>query len=1024
MNYFGRKAGRGDCSPNMNKIAGFAATVLLTAFVACSPLRRNAPDESLASLAEQFQSPPMRYRPHVWWHWMGSNFSKEGIAKDLEAMKEAGIGGATVFNITSSVQHTQAPMENNPWPERTFRGEAYWDALRGAMAEARRLGLTMGLHGTPGYATTGGPWIAEERCMKTLVMSVARISGGREVEMMLERPALPQYIYRYVAEGVPGEEPGGQASYYRDVAVMAVPDGDCPVPDEVLDISLHLDSTGRLKWQAPAGAWLVCRAGYAPTMANPHPLPDDIIGKALEVDKMSREDNVYHWRQVLDPLKEHIGEYFGTTFTYIWVDSYESGDQDWTPAFRDEFRRMKGYDPLPAMVLQRLSDSGTTNPNARSGESLKLFMEDFKAVRSRLYIDNGWKVARDMLHEYGLKQYWEPYWGPFDRRESAAVPDVPVTEFWTGSTAINSGLVVPEAVKAGKRIIGAEAFTGRPRNSRYTEDPAFMKRSGDIGFASGANLYFLHHWVHQPFDDRYQPGMGMGWWGSHFGRHQTWFKPGKAFFVYLARCQMLLQQGEHVLDGVKNIAHRTVRDAEIFFVVNPSDAPVAKTYAFPVSNRAPELWDAYSGTIRQTNRWRADGDSIRLDLKLEPDESVFVVFPKDAKCAYEKLRLPAMEIREEKVLAEISGAWKVRFQPKLDTEFSREFPALVDFSKHADTLIKYFAGTASYEKNIRVDADALGKNKRILLDLGEMHDIAELEVNGKSAGTLWCPPYKTDITPYLKKGENRITVHVTVNWANRLIGDEQHPADFEWGRDRGEEGRAMKAFPEWFVRNEPRPSQGRKAFTIWYYFRRDSPLYPAGLIGPAKLLSQTIADEALANVPEWKRKADTRIEQHRKSDVNVRVTLNGKPVSGASVEVEMLENEFLFGCYADSWGVAAAQPDNETCKRLFAELFNYATLPFYWDYCEPEKDKPLYARSEEVAAWCAERNIRAKGHPLIWNKEPAWTKSFTDKELYQRLVNRATECTEHFRGKIDCWDVINEIVTWKNKKETAPRVSS
>ena len=53
----------------------------------------------------------MEYRPYVWWHWMAPNFSKEGIRKDLEAMKEAGIGGATIFNIASAVQETHHPME-------------------------------------------------------------------------------------------------------------------------------------------------------------------------------------------------------------------------------------------------------------------------------------------------------------------------------------------------------------------------------------------------------------------------------------------------------------------------------------------------------------------------------------------------------------------------------------------------------------------------------------------------------------------------------------------------------------------------------------------------------------------------------------------------------------------------------------------------------------------------------------------------------------------------------------------------
>ena len=815
-------------------LLGFICLLLFPNFQ-CQTDSAQTESETLQSLAEQFQSPPMQYKPQVWWHWLGSNFSKEGITKDLEAMKEAGIGGATIFNIASSVQNTHAPIENNPWPEQTFRSEAYWEAIKHTMREAKRLGLTMGLHGTPGYATTGGPWIPEERGMKTLVFSKVKITGNQPAKMSLKKPELPIYG-GFNNEGLPfGAVPTNrQATWYKDVAVMAVPEKKNLSPDDVLEITQYMDSTGLLNWQAPQGLWTVYRIGEAPTMAHPHPLPDDIIGKALEVDKMSREDNIFHWEQLLDPLKEHIGEYFGNTFTYIWVDSYESGDQNWTPAFREEFIRLKSYDPLPWIVLQQVS--------GKENSDLKNFQKDNKEVISRLFIDNGWKVAKEMLHQYGLKFYWEPYWGPFNTRESLSLPDMPIAEFWTGGYGSIRGTgVLPEVTATfGKRIIGAEAMTGRPELSRYTEDPAFLKHSADGGYVSGANLYFLHHWVHQPFDDRYQPGMGMGWWGTHFSRFQTWFKPGKAFFTYLARCQMLLQQGDFIPSDTKTVLRRSMPDAELFFVINPDTFAISKTYVFPVSDCVPELWDAYSGTIRKTNRWRTAGDSVYVDLKLEPDESLFVIFPKDKQCAYEKLRLPVTEITGEKVLTEISGAWKIRFEPKLEPAFSREFPALTDFSKQEEDAVKYFAGTASYEKNFRIDADALGKNKRIVLDLGELHDIAELEVNGKSAGVLWCPPYKADITEYLKKGENKLTVHVTVNWANRLIGDEQHPADFEWGRDRGEEGRAMKAFPDWFVKNEPRPSQGRKAFTIWYYFRQDSPLYPAGLIGPVRITEQTL----------------------------------------------------------------------------------------------------------------------------------------------------------------------------------------
>jgi hypothetical protein len=750
---------------------------------------------------------------------MGSNFSKEGITKDLEAMAEVGIGGATIFNITSSVQNSHVPMLNNPFPEQTFRSEAYWDAFGHTLAEAKRLGLTMGLHGTPGYSTTGGPWITEEQAMQTIVSSHVKVTGNRVVEQVLELPELPAYNIR------DHRATFRRGTYYRDIAVIAVPDNPDANAADVIDISGYMDSDGLLKWTAPEGVWNICRIGHAPTMATPHPLPDELIGKALEVDKMSREHNIAHWQHVLKPLKERFSEYLGNTLEYVLIDSYEAGNQNWTATFREDFIRMKGYDPLPEIALKMFV------PSER--DDMKRFDRDYKDVVNRLFIDNGWKVAKEMLHQYGLKMYWEPYYGPFNQHECVAISDVPLSEFWTKADGRISPTIPLAAKEFGKRIVGAEAFTGRPVVSKYIEDPAFLKAKADGAYITGVNKFYLHHWVHQPFDDKYQPGMGMGWWGTHFGRFQTWIKPAKAFFTYMSRCQMLLQQGDFVAFVSRNVLHRTTPEAEIFFVINPSVEGLKQPVAFPVKNRVPELWNPDKGTIRTTPHWKQQGDSIYVNLKLEIDESVFVVFPKDKKCAYSKLRLPYVEAINETYSA-LDGAWNVRFYPKLSPSFSMEFSELIDFSKHPDEAVKYFAGTADYEKIIRIDAKDLAKNKRITLDLGELHDIAELTVNGKHAGVLWYPPYKADITPWLKAGNNTIVVSVSVNWANRLIGDEQHPADFEYGRDYGEQGRAMRTFPDWFVLNQPRISKGRKAFTLWYYFNKNSPLYPAGLIGPVR----------------------------------------------------------------------------------------------------------------------------------------------------------------------------------------------
>jgi hypothetical protein len=773
--------------------------------------------ETLLSLSQKFNSPSDEYRPYALWHWMGTNFSKAGITKDLEAMKEAGIGGAYIFNVTARI--------NSKWSMQTYRSEAWWDALRHAAAEAKRLGLHIGLHNTPGYTATGGDWISEEQGMQKVVFTKKQVSGGAMISETLAKPAPVQGV-------------GRLSTFYGDIAVYAVPIAQNTSVSEVIDISQNMDIDGRIQWQAPTGDWQLVRIGHAPTMRQPQPLPPELLHKALEVDKMSRKHNVHHWQQVLNPLVEHLKEYIGDSFTFVAIDSYEAGEQDWTETFRSDFMRLKGYDPLPWIALRSTID------NAAEREDLKLFEQDNKDVVSRLMIDNGWKTAAEMCHAAGLQFYWEPYGGPFDAYEAAAIPDIPMGEFWTGGKNQERHFMQPvRAMTAqGKRIIGVEAFTGRPDYSKYTEDPAFFKRCADSIFQFGGNWLFLHHWVHQPFDDRYQPGMDFLAWGSHFGRHQTWFKPAKAFFAYLTRCQMLLQQGTCVEIHPYRL-HRRTPEADIFFVSNPLETPVERTFAFPVKNRVPELWDAYWGTIRHTSKWQAQGDSIYVKLQLQPDESMFIVFP-CLESAYAKL--PEIEIVNS-IEEELKGAWEVTLYPKLAQPFKRKMPLLLDFSKQDDATLKYFAGTAVYQKNVHFSSSDIKQNKRVLLDLGELHDIAELEINGKQATVLWYPPYRMDITPYLKAGNNQLRISVTNNWVNRLIGDMQEPFDFEVDKNewyyRGFlVGRALSKYPDWFLNDAPRPSQGRKTFNMHYYYYSDSPLQPAGLIGPVRIVKQTVKE--------------------------------------------------------------------------------------------------------------------------------------------------------------------------------------
>ncbi|MBL7969797.1 MAG: hypothetical protein JNK09_22535 [Prolixibacteraceae bacterium] len=970
------------------------------------PAMAQTTSKSTDQLESRFQNPPTSVKPYVWWHWMGSNFSKSGITKDLEAMKAVGIGGATIFNLSSAVQESHYPTLNNPWPEQTYRSQAYWEAMKHAAAEADRLGLEIGLHNTVGYSTTGGPWIDEERSMQRLVWSDTLVSGGTELTLKLKAPKL-------VADEGWGKT-GRKISFYKDVVVLAVPAEKKEITTtKVLNLTSQFDAAKGLKWKAPSGKWTIYRIGHASTGRPPHPVPDDVLGKVLEADKMSAEQSAFHWKSVLDPFKEHLGQYMGKSFKHMLIDSYEAGGQNWTPEFREEFIRRKGYDPIPWLASFSLTvGTGKDSKDRRivgNEDQTARFDWDYRDVIDQLYYENGWNIGKKMLKDARLDLQFEPYGGPFNTPQGVALSDVPMAEFWTAGIGGISPQVPAAARASGKTVVGAEAFTGRPEVSQFTEDPAFLKSSADRVFAQGINRMILHHWVHQPFDDQYQPGMGMGWWGTHFGRHQTWFEPGKAFFTYMARCQALLQYGEQPADyvcvdklqgqadlissadflrqnisvengklvlssgrtypfivfsdsimlpetaakikqlvaagatvvspkpvkspslknypecdlelkklaaevwgrGVQNalekgfiftrledalkktgitpdfqvekaiaptelkIAHRTSPEADIYFVSNQSEKAQAIAVSFRISGTQPELWQAEDGSISNAPVWNDKDGRTTVSLNLKGIQSVFVVFRKAAAKAdhlvsvavndsntnwkiltgksgspvlraseavsaelfYASGKQKTVEVKPDAPV-ELSGLWKVSFAPKTDRQFELDFTELIDFSKHSNKSVNYFAGTATYRKKITLDAASL--KARTILDLGEMNDIAEVRVNGKSAGVLWYPPYRTDITELLVSGENNLEILVTTNWANRLIGDEQEPADFEWGKDRGEKmGRAMLAYPDWFVKNQPRPSQGRKTFSVWYYYRKDSPLKPAGLVGPVRLVAES-----------------------------------------------------------------------------------------------------------------------------------------------------------------------------------------
>jgi len=171
--------------------------------------------------------------------------------------------------------------------------------------------------------------------------------------------------------------------------------------------------------------------------------------------------------------------------------------------------------------------------------------------------------------------------------------------------------------------------------------------------------------------------------------------------------------------------------------------------------------------------------------------------------------------------------------------------------------------------------------------------------------------------------------------------------------------------------------------------------------------------------PWGDRQIDERIRKHRTAAATVTVTdAEGNPLADTAVTVQQTRHMFLFGCnvFLLNW---IEDPQLEAVyEQGFAGLFNFATLPFYWGNYERESGRLEAGRLRTMAAWCAARGIRTKGHPLCWHTvPPRWLLDAGVGEIQERQVGRIRREVAEFRGLIDTWDVVNEVLAMPDHEE-------
>ncbi len=480
------------------------------------------------ALRAGFQSPPDAVRPTVWWRFMDDLMTREGVTADLDFMKQIGLRGGVVSFCSS---RTKIGMPKPGLPLAPILSKDWWNLVGFQLEEASRRDLGLWFQACPGYATSGGPWITPALSMQKVVWSEVSCEGGKPFDAVLTVPAVdPKW------------------NYYRDVAVLAVPagaPGTAVPPDKVVDLGKKTDPAGRLKWSPPAGgAWKIFRFGHTTTGVPVHPVT--ATGSGLECDKMSREATRLqfdsYFKKILAARPDG-----SRAKVALFYDSWEAGNQNWTPEFREEFQKRRGYDPFPWVLVAAGQLVG-------SEEQSRRFDHDWRTTVEEMISGEHFAELARLCHENGSGDFRaQPYNGPVNFMTAGAHFDIPEGEFWHINKAYGwwtLRMIASVSHVNGKTVASAESLTASPEDIRFDVDPFSTKAETDLAFTMGINEISIPHIPHNPWP-RLKPGMNAGPYGMLLAPGQAWAGLAGSWITYLGRCCHLLRQGTFAADVVK-----------------------------------------------------------------------------------------------------------------------------------------------------------------------------------------------------------------------------------------------------------------------------------------------------------------------------------------------------------------------------------------------------------------------------------------------------------------------------------------
>jgi hypothetical protein len=544
---------------NYGSVLPLLACTLCVTLFSSAQRSSSKPEELRVELRTSFENPAASARPMVRWWWPGGDVTDQEIARELRIIKDAGLGGV-------EIQSFKDGLNPNPPGEvarrvDSFLTPAWFNHVKYAIEEGGRLGLDVDLTFGSGWPF-GGPYIPLELASQRLDFHQIALTGpstfagpfpgaplrtGEKLVAVVAAPgSLPSYGKRKLQE-------------FSDSPPIdtVIESGKVDVASAIV-LTPQIAEDNSLKWEVPAGQWVLFSFIQAPTLQNVEGGAG--IGTQWVLDHLKRKALDKHIEAVGEAGKKYFGADFGKSLRAIFCDSLEVSAESmyWTDDFLAEFQKRRGYDLTPYLPLLKRpgeSDPGEEYPSLpvfdapEIGERVR---HDYWLTVSDLMIDNFYQPLIDWAHSNHLKARIQAHGAPADLLRIYGQADFPETEVLYADGSYDFlKLASSGGHLFGRNAISSETFVWR--DHPYETTPELMKTTIDELFTAGINRIIYHGFPYE-YMDRPEPGWFpfstqyelVYTFSSFLNFHNPFWPYLKPLNNYMARVQTLSQSGRSV----------------------------------------------------------------------------------------------------------------------------------------------------------------------------------------------------------------------------------------------------------------------------------------------------------------------------------------------------------------------------------------------------------------------------------------------------------------------------------------------